>query len=100
MSGDCFVREVTGRNDVRKRGAALAANPNALREVDLDKVAVLSAKLAKGVQCLHNSGTMCPPRTHAARQRHNCNSAAGECIQTGGAMTTINVVGLSILNET
>jgi hypothetical protein len=99
MIGDRFVGEIAGGDDMWKRRAALAAHPKTFGQVDLDEVAISSAKPAERVQSLYDSRTMRPPRAYASSQGDNCNTPCGKGIQTNCAVTPINVVRLDVLNK-
>jgi hypothetical protein len=101
VSGDGFVGEIAGGDDVRKQAAALAAHAQALGQVDLDEVAISSAKPAERVESLHDSGapgSTESPRLRPATQRRR---ALGKGIQAGGAMAiVVPAIRLGVLNET
>src|ERR1039457_5831678 len=99
MICNCFMSEVAGRDDVRKRGAAFPAHPKTFCQVDLDEIAILSAQLTERIQGLHNSCATGPPCAQTSRQRHHCNASQGESLKASGTMAIINRIRGEILNE-
>jgi len=104
VSGDGFVGEIAGGEDVGKRAAALLADAKTLGQVNFDEVAVSSAKAAERIEGLDDSGAPGPASSYATGQRHHSDAPLGKGTETGGAiaigvMGTIHAIRLSILNE-
>ncbi len=75
---DRFVREVTGRDHVRRRNTELSAAPPRLRQVNLQERAKAVEKLGEWVDGLDGSSTVGPARAGARRQRDHKDLAAFE----------------------
>ena len=72
------MRQVAGGDHVRHGRAEAGRGPPALRQVDLDEVAVLALEAAERVQGLHHSRPLGPAAAGPGRQRQHGHLAAGQ----------------------
>jgi hypothetical protein len=74
-------------------------HPQTLGQVNLDEVAILSAKLAERVQGLDDCDATGPPCAHASHQSHHSYAPCRKRIETGGSLAIIYLIHRDIPSE-
>ncbi|SPE42576.1 hypothetical protein SBA3_620002 [Candidatus Sulfopaludibacter sp. SbA3] len=87
-----LVRQVAGRENVRKQRTAFPSHARALGQMDFDEAAVLSVQFAERVERLHHTRAFGPAAAHTSGQRHHGNPALPQRLHAGGAIAGIQPV--------